>query len=374
MKENISIEIKLLVHSWNAVLEIININQHQQNACVESLIDKLLNFTWAIMNNIECSLKYWLKIFCAQIYLWEQKSHVILNKMTSFEIWHDHQSDVSHIRILWFKVHILDLSKRRKKLNDTHTIIDYFIEFNDEINKLYEILLSSENIVTVHNVTVIENHCTRNFKISHFDFSLESVMNMINFDSVTDTVTVITLSINICSKDSIFDVRFDISLTLSSSVTTQDIVEFESETHNDETEFFSVSVSFSELNTSSCFMSAVFNSSDLSNLSVCVFTCFTKNNLFQHFILVVITLKSKINSEIKKLKTLRVIKEDWNWNKWFTDMQEKYDSLIENHIWDLINSSFTAHMLCRKWVYKLKKKSNEKILHHKTHWVVWDFE
>lgn len=40
----------------------------------------------------------------------------------------------------------------------------------------------------------------------------------------------------------------------------------------------------------------------------------------------------------------------------------------------MIKSLFTANVLWEKWVFKLKKKINEEIVHHKTSWVVRDFD
>jgi hypothetical protein len=82
---------------------------------------------------------------------------------------------VSHIRILWSKVHILDPLKKRKKLNGTRTTVGRLIGFNNEILKLSEVLLFSEKIVTIYDVadnTLIKFLDTLDFKPVTYDLEV----------------------------------------------------------------------------------------------------------------------------------------------------------------------------------------------------------
>lgn len=75
-------------------------------------------------------------------------------------------------------------------MNDTHTIINCVIEFNDHINKIYEIVLLSSYIVTVNDVIIIEKHYIKNSKVFfiNFEFNFEFITNLINSDFATSFV------------------------------------------------------------------------------------------------------------------------------------------------------------------------------------------
>ena len=55
-------------------------------------------------------------------------------------------------------------------------------------------------------------------------------------------------------------------------------------------------------------------------------------------------------------------------------MNDEFNSLIQNNIWELIPLSSSRKALKNKWVYKLKRGPDGEIVRHKTRWVVRGFE
>jgi hypothetical protein len=59
---------------------------------------------------------------------------------------------------------------------------------------------------------------------------------------------------------------------------------------------------------------------------------------------------------------------------WHKAMDEEIQSLKENHTWDLVDLPPGRSALRGKWVYKLKRGPDGRIVKHKARWVVKGFE
>ncbi len=58
-----------------------------------------------------------------------------------------------------------------------------------------------------------------------------------------------------------------------------------------------------------------------------------------------------------------------DWSEWKIFMEGKYNLLIENSIWELINPPSGANVIIGKWCFKLKKNQFEHLLKFKVRWV-----
>jgi hypothetical protein len=78
--------------------------------------------------------------------------------------------------------------------------------------------------------------------------------------------------------------------------------------------------------------------------------------------------------QILKSRSYKKIMNDSSRKEWVKIMKNENNSLLINETWTLINSFRDRRVLRDKWVYKIKREEHEKILRHKTRWVIREFE
>lgn len=62
------------------------------------------------------------------------------------------------------------------------------------------------------------------------------------------------------------------------------------------------------------------------------------------------------------------------WPQWLEAMKREFNSLIKNEVWELVNIPLDRKVLTGRWVFKLKKDRNGKILKFKVRWVVHGYK
>jgi hypothetical protein len=55
-------------------------------------------------------------------------------------------------------------------------------------------------------------------------------------------------------------------------------------------------------------------------------------------------------------------------------MKNENNFLLMNEIWTFVNFFKNRRVFRDKWIYKIKKKEHDEILHYKTRWVIREFE
>lgn len=55
-------------------------------------------------------------------------------------------------------------------------------------------------------------------------------------------------------------------------------------------------------------------------------------------------------------------------------MENKYNSLIENSTWEVVNLLNAANVIIDQWVFKLKKDRFDNILKYKTCWIAYGYK
>ena len=73
-------------------------------------------------------------------------------------------------------------------------------------------------------------------------------------------------------------------------------------------------------------------------------------------------------------KTLREAMKDPRWPEWELAAVQEYDSLMQNKTWKLVDLPEGAIVLRGKWVYKVKRDANGRVIRFKARWVVRGFE
>ena len=84
-------------------------------------------------------------------------------------------------------------------------------------------------------------------------------------------------------------------------------------------------------------------------------------------------LLSQATPEPYEPKTYKEAINDTFWPLWEKSMKDKFDSLVANNTWKLVDPPPDRRVLPGKWVYKLKRGHQGKILRHKSRWVVRGF-
>lgn len=78
----------------------------------------------------------------------------------------------------------------------------------------------------------------------------------------------------------------------------------------------------------------------------------------------------KCTGDVVEPKTLAEAQAQPEWPQWEAAMKEEYDSLIENKVWETVESVPTSRSpLPGKWVFRLKPGAKGEILRYKARWV-----
>lgn len=73
-------------------------------------------------------------------------------------------------------------------------------------------------------------------------------------------------------------------------------------------------------------------------------------------------------------KTYKGARQSSSWSLWKLAAKEEYGSLMENGTWKLVKPPPDRKILTAKWVFKLKRGSNQEVTRYKARWVVRGFE
>lgn len=73
-------------------------------------------------------------------------------------------------------------------------------------------------------------------------------------------------------------------------------------------------------------------------------------------------------------RDLREARHDIMWEEWLQAMREEHESLVENNTWTLVDRPDDRKVLSGKWVHKLKRGPDGKVVRYKARWVVRGFE
>ncbi len=85
------------------------------------------------------------------------------------------------------------------------------------------------------------------------------------------------------------------------------------------------------------------------------------------------TIESIADHDLVILKTFEQIINDSQAKEWKEVMQVKYDDQIKRDTFIIIISSYDVKSIIDKWVYKIKKNSDESISRFKVRWVTHDY-
>lgn len=58
---------------------------------------------------------------------------------------------------------------------------------------------------------------------------------------------------------------------------------------------------------------------------------------------------------------------------WQRAMKEEFTALTKNQTWDLVPLSSNCHLMCNKWIFKLKRGVHGTIVHYKARLVAQGF-
>ena len=59
-----------------------------------------------------------------------------------------------------------------------------------------------------------------------------------------------------------------------------------------------------------------------------------------------------------------------HWDQWRKAMETEYQSLVENETWTLERAPTDRKVITGRWVFKIKKDRDGKVLKYKARWVV----
>jgi hypothetical protein len=54
-------------------------------------------------------------------------------------------------------------------------------------------------------------------------------------------------------------------------------------------------------------------------------------------------------------------------------MEEEYEALLSNSMWDLVSQPPGVNVVTGKWIFKHKLKANGSLDRYKARWVLWGF-
>jgi hypothetical protein len=80
------------------------------------------------------------------------------------------------------------------------------------------------------------------------------------------------------------------------------------------------------------------------------------------------------NNQFDKSQILNEATQRSDWSKWEIVMRIKFNSLVENQIWDLIKRFDNKNVIIDKWTFRLKRDWNDKFQRYKIRWVTHDFK
>ena len=63
-----------------------------------------------------------------------------------------------------------------------------------------------------------------------------------------------------------------------------------------------------------------------------------------------------------------------HWDQWRKAMETEYQSLVENETWTLERAPTDRKVITGRWVFKIKKDRDGKVLKYKARWVVHDYK
>ena len=87
-----------------------------------------------------------------------------------------------------------------------------------------------------------------------------------------------------------------------------------------------------------------------------------------------IPTKSLYTIDSDGLSSLKEAMRQPNWQNWNNAMVIEYFSLIENRTWFLVDGLHNRKVISGRWVFKLKKDREAKILKYKARWVVYGYK
>jgi adenylate kinase family enzyme len=94
-----------------------------------------------------------------------------------------------------------------------------------------------------------------------------------------------------------------------------------------------------------------------------------------HMIWMLVTLIINDDQQSDELQILRNVMQRSDWSEWHDVMKRKFNSLVENQIWDLVERfDINQQMIIERWIYKLKKNRNENLICYKARWIAHDFK
>ncbi len=99
---------------------------------------------------------------------------------------------------------------------------------------------------------------------------------------------------------------------------------------------------------------------------------------YTHMIKVLITLinsddRSNSSDQSDESQTLNEATQRADWSEWEAVMRTEFNSLIENHIWDLIKR-LSQNVIIDRWTFRLKRDRDENLQRYKVRWVTHDFK
>jgi hypothetical protein len=138
------------------------------------------------------------------------------------------------------------------------------------------------------------------------------------------------------------------------------------------------------VSSSSVFSTARVNTSSIESISsISILDALKRHSELRYFfdfsdflnLLIMRCMKNVIDSwQTLKSRSYKKTINDLNRDEWLKIMKNENKFLFINEIWTLTNFFKDRRVFRDKWIYKIKKKEHDEILHHKTRWVIRDFE
>ena len=72
--------------------------------------------------------------------------------------------------------------------------------------------------------------------------------------------------------------------------------------------------------------------------------------------------------------TLKEAMSSPHWDQWRKAMETEYQSLVENETWTLERAPTDRKVITSRWVFKIKKDRDGKVLKYKARWVVHGYK
>jgi hypothetical protein len=80
------------------------------------------------------------------------------------------------------------------------------------------------------------------------------------------------------------------------------------------------------------------------------------------------------NDQSDESQTLIEAMQRSDWSKWKKVMRAKFNSLVENQIWDLTKRFDDKNVIIERWIFRLKRDRDDNSLRYKVRWVTHDFK